>query len=107
MRLLQDKLGNVERELEWVRAELGEERTAAARKGKDVAGRAKEADAALARLRSLHREELKKLQRDKQQLTERVQVSLCVIEHHLHASLSASHTKGGMSAMQFGLLRRT
>lgn len=66
----------MERELEWVRGELAEERAAASRKGEDAAGRAREANSAVTRLKSLHREELKRANRDKQQLTERVQV-LC------------------------------
>ena len=70
----QDKLGNMERELEWVRGELEEERATAARRGKDAAGRVREADSAAARLRSLHKEESKRLSREKQQLGERVQV---------------------------------
>lgn len=74
MALWQDKLGNLERELEWVRGELEEERAAAARKGKDAAGRAREADTAVARLKSLHKEEAKRLGKEKHQLAERVQV---------------------------------
>lgn len=73
----QDKLGNMERELEWVRGELGEERAAASRRGEDAAGRAREASSAVTRLKSLHREELKRANRDRQQLTERVQVCPC------------------------------
>ena len=74
--MCQDKLGNLERELEWVRGELEEERTAAVRRGKDAAARAKEADAAATRLKSLHKEDLKRAQRDKQHLADRVQVQI-------------------------------
>ena len=71
---MQDRLGNMERELEWVRGELAEDREAAARRGEDAAGRARDADSAAARLKSLHREEVKRLNKDKQQLAERAQV---------------------------------
>ena len=57
-----------------MRGELEEERTAAARKGKDAAGRARDADTAAARLKSLHKDDLKRVQKEKHQLAERVQV---------------------------------
>lgn len=77
----------MERELEWVRGELGEERAAASRKGEDAAGRAREANSAVTRLKSLHREELKRVNKDKQQLTERVQVCC----HPLSNSIMQPH----------------
>ncbi|KAK9813951.1 hypothetical protein WJX73_006379 [Symbiochloris irregularis] len=96
---LQDKMGNMERELEWVRGELAEERTAASRRGEDAAGRAREANSAVTRLKSLHREELKRVNKDKQQLSERVQ-ELEAAQARSHGALATARSTAAASAQQ-------
>ena len=70
----QEKVRNLERELEWVRGEREEERTAVAHERRETAARLKEAEAAATRLKSSRRDDLKRVTRERAQALERCKV---------------------------------
>ena len=81
-------MANLEREVEWVLGELEEEREAGARHVKDAAVRVREADQAAARVKSMRKDELKRLAKEKATLADRVTVSVLLSNdmccmHHL------------------------
>ena len=65
---------NLERELEWVRGEREEERTAVAHERRETAARLKEAETASSRLKSSRRDDLKRVTRERAQALERCKV---------------------------------
>lgn len=75
---------NLERELEWVRGEREEERTALAHERRETAGRMRELEAASNRLKSARKDDLKRVTREKAQALERCKV---VIEFRLKECL--------------------
>ena len=69
------QVANLEREVEWVLGELEEEREAGARHIKDAAARVREAEQAAARVKSMRKDDTKRLAKEKAALAERVVVS--------------------------------
>ena len=69
------QVANLEREVEWVLGELEEEREAGARHIKDAAARVREAEQAAARVKSMRKDDTKRLAKEKAALAERVMVS--------------------------------
>lgn len=70
----QDKVRNLERELEWVRGEREEEQTAVAHERREVAGRLRELEATSNRMKSARKDDLKRVSRERAQAVERCKV---------------------------------
>ena len=71
---LQAKVRNLEKEVEWVRAEREEARQALARERRDTGARLKEAEAAAVRLKTARREETKRAGKERAAAQERLKV---------------------------------
>ena len=75
--LTQERVRNLERELEWVRGEREEEQTAVAHERRETAGRIRELEAAGNRMKSARKDDVKRVSRERAQALERCKVKLC------------------------------
>lgn len=73
---MQEKVRNLEREVEWVRGEREEEVSAMAHEKKETASRLKELEAASNRLKSARKDDLKRVSKERSQAFDRCKVSL-------------------------------
>ena len=71
---MQERVRNLERELDWVRGEREEEQTAVAHERRETAGRLRELEAASNRLKSARKDDLKRVSREKAQALDRCKV---------------------------------
>lgn len=65
---------NLERELEWVRGEREEERASMSQERRELNSRLSQAESATTRQKSVSKDELKKVARERSQLSERCKV---------------------------------
>lgn len=66
---------NLDRELEWVRGEREEEQASMSQERRELASRLSQAEALTSRQKSASKDEVKKVVRERNQLTERCRVS--------------------------------
>jgi hypothetical protein len=83
---LQEKVRNLEREVEWVRGEREEEMSAMAHEKKETASRLRELEAASNRLKSARKDDLKRVSKEKSQASDRCKVSPYFCQTALPAS---------------------
>lgn len=88
---LQERVRNLERELDWVRGEREEAQAAVAHERREAATRMRELEASSNRLKSARKDDLKRVTRERAQALERCKVSLPLLPLGLKVISTPSH----------------